>query len=54
MTTFLAHIQLSPPSSVDGSSLEQSLDCIKALFQDESTAVQQWLGVSLKGKEIPS
>jgi hypothetical protein len=52
MTTFLSTIQPSPPSSIDGSSLERSPDRIEALFNTPINPVQQWLGSSLEGNEI--
>src|SRR5579872_5886048 len=53
MTTTLSTIQPSPPSSIDGSSLERSPDRIEALFNEPlPNPVQQWLGSSLDGKEI--
>ena len=53
MPSYLSKIQPSPPSSMDGSSLQWSPDHIEALFNDEPNAVQQWLGASLEGEETP-
>src|SRR5579872_442459 len=47
MTTFLSHIQPSPPSSVNGSSLEWSPDRIKALFNDECYRASSCAAISL-------
>jgi hypothetical protein len=53
MTTVLSTVQPSPPSSIDGSSLERSLDRIETLFSDPPNPVQQWLGAFMDGKETP-
>src|SRR5579872_3369548 len=52
MTTTLSTIQPSPPSSVDGSSLERSPDRIEALFTGVvDNPVQRWLA-SPQGNEV--